>query len=184
MGLAKKGVAVFLIMAFLCLPVTMAGAEKKPPFKVEKAALQLGGGVASGMLLGGAGLLLGATIGSRTEYPPMGVLLGMIAGFLGGYVIGSPLGVYGIGSIGEETASFWATMGGSLAGTVLAGAIVEVFLPRSPDGTFALILLAAPPLGSTLAFQCTRRYKETMNITVVEQEQGKSFIFPLLQVSF
>ncbi len=78
---------------------------------------------------------------------------GFVIGWSLGASIGSALGVYIVGNIGDETGSIGATFRGSILGMGLAWAAI---LLRTP---LAYISVAAPPILACIGFNNTRRYK-------------------------
>jgi hypothetical protein len=82
------------------------------------------------------------------------------------YGTASSVGVYLVGSRGNETGSFLATLGGGLLGlSVMAllyfyiGAAESMMLEIEKIVLWPLVFLAAPIM-ATLGFNLTRRYKE------------------------
>lgn len=73
--------------------------------------------------------------------------VGAIEGFLIAYPIGSAIGVYLVGNIGDETGSFGATLRGSIIGGAL-GLLA-----------FGVGVLPGAPIGATIGFNSSRRYK-------------------------
>jgi len=115
-------------------------AERPPlsPIRISGEILAGGaGGIALGIVSGFVGLFvdvvnLSLDAGTLESAPAATV------GFIIGYVLGSAISVYIVGNMGNETGSFLATLGGS---------ILLVPLP----------LLS--PIGATIGFNLTRRYK-------------------------
>jgi len=75
--------------------------------------------------------------------------------------------VYFIGRIGEQTGSFWATLGLSIVGTILAASAWIVAASSEihvGDATlnvlFLLCALLGPSLGAVMGFNLTHRYKK------------------------
>jgi len=113
-------------------------------------------------------ILVGSTLG-------FGCSLGLTAGtgLLGifvGPVIGSYLGVYLIGSLGNETGSILATFGGSILGAgaafllIMSGALSD-FIEDDDIGGIFMVLFGLPSLGGAiggaLGFNLTRKYETT-----------------------
>ncbi|MBM3242650.1 hypothetical protein FJZ31_40840 [Candidatus Poribacteria bacterium] len=71
-----------------------------------------------------------------------------------GISLGSSIGVYIVGNIGDETGSFLATLGGSMLGEVVGFA--ATYTTGAPG---LLVMLFGPPIGATIGFNKTRRYK-------------------------
>jgi hypothetical protein len=126
----------------------------KTPFNSKRALGEVMGGIGGGALLG----LVGGGIGyslfkveDPQDFESLAGFIGATLGFAIGYPIGSAIGVYAVGNMGNETGSFMATFGGSLLGTGLG------------IGTFPLrigyLSFLFPPLGSMITFNMTRRYK-------------------------
>ena len=80
-----------------------------------------------------------------------------IPGAMVGLVVGAPLGVYLVGTAGDETGSLVMTCAGSLAGTV-AG-LTLILADSREIGTPRIVAAAAMPvIGATLGFHVSRRY--------------------------
>jgi len=124
--------------------------------------LRIGGEFAAGGAGGFIVGIIGGGIGARLDNSNdcfWGSCL--FPGFLIGYPIGAAAGVYLIGNIGNETGSFWATLGGSILGWILA---LEVIDTSSHD--WGLILVAAP-IGGIIGFNLTRRHDLPLSETVL-----------------
>jgi hypothetical protein len=112
-------------------------------------------GCIGGGALGFAGLMGGMIIGAEEGCYELGC--GMGEGLIGltiGHTLGSAIGVYLVGNIGNETGSFLATLGGSILGGGLG--LTFVFLSGE---LLPFPLLVCPPIGATIGFNLTRRYK-------------------------
>jgi len=68
--------------------------------------------------------------------------------------------VYLIGRIGEQTGSFWATLGLSIVGPILGMIAGKIALSFDTWAHLECALLV-PSLGAVIGFNLTRRYKET-----------------------
>jgi len=74
------------------------------------------------------------------------------------YPIGSAIGVYLVGSIGNETGSFAATLGGSLLGEVAGIMILEWYSEYVRSWYTLVPIFLAAPIGATIGFNRTRKY--------------------------
>jgi len=80
-------------------------------------------------------------------------------------ILGSSSGVQRAGNMGDETGSFWATLGGSISGGILGVGIIFIINRydlmsenvRSKVGIASF--LSFPVIGATIGFNLTRRYK-------------------------
>jgi hypothetical protein len=124
---------------------------EKPPLRGDRILGEILAGGALGFALGLGGAYLGTVIDGGDVLH--GGLWGAIIGGSLGFSIGSALGVYIIGSIGDETGSIGATFRGSILGMGLAWVAI---LLRTP---LAYISIAAPPILACIGFNNTRRYK-------------------------
>ena len=120
----------------------------KPPLEPGRVAME--------MILGGAGAFVGTIIPiwliSGESFEGSGSFT-MLISVLGMNTLGSALGVWLVGSAGEQTGSFPITLVGSTAGMLVAVILSEV--------TNGLSFLVVPPLGAVIAFNQTRRYDST-----------------------
>jgi len=150
---------------------------KKPPLNVGRIIGEILAGVATGIATGLAGAFIGLFVGGfvnalgvHAEEWAAGVILPYaMGGTLIAYTLGCPIGVYLLGKRGNKTGSFLATIAGSILGTVtwlcvfyigplviarfimiIARFIMIVGLPILPLGG---------PIGATIGFNLTRRYK-------------------------
>ncbi len=92
-----------------------------------------------------------------------GVFIGDGYGVPIGLIFGSAYGVYAVGNIGNQTGSFKATLGGSflgfLGGVGAAACLAELYDTNQFFPAQGYCLLAGPPIGATIGFNLTRRYK-------------------------
>jgi len=88
------------------------------------------------------------------------------------YSLGSAIGVYLVGNIGDRTASFVATWVGSFAGGIVGigiyvwdsmpPSVVALYLSRYLSSRYwpiVILSLLAAPTGAIIGFNLTRRYK-------------------------
>ena len=135
-----------------------SGRSSKPPLKAGKVGLEfLAGGVAGGtgsLVLG----FIGGAITSRPDEVFSG-LGGMAIGGMLGILFGSSVGVQLVGSYGDETGAYWATLLGSTGG--MAASLIYIALRVREDSAewfdWAMIY-ALPAAGAVLGFNLTRRY--------------------------
>lgn len=125
----------------------------KPPLRGGRIAGEILAGGALGFALGFGGGLLGAVIVGGDEIEEWG--WGLIIGGSLGASIGSALGVYVVGSIGNETGSIGATFLGSVLGVGLGWAS----LLGGEESTLTYMSFAIPPILACVGFNMTRRYK-------------------------
>jgi len=135
----------------------------------EKPPLS-GGRITGEILVGGVGGIVGGLgggfigAGVAGEGYPDELVGGIIGGSIG-YTLGSSIGVYLVGNIGNETGDFLATLGGGilggLAGIFAITAIIKdynVVVLSNFYWSWAVVLVG-PPIGATIGFNLTRRYK-------------------------
>ena len=124
-------------------------STKTPPLNAVRITSQVLGGSAVGFGLG----YLTASLGSD-------VYSSMVYG-MGGYLLGSTIGVYLVGNIGDETGSFRAALLGSLTGwlTSYVLAAISTTCVELDDDSLTLLILALPPIGATVGFNRSRKYK-------------------------
>jgi hypothetical protein len=89
------------------------------------------------------------------------------------YPLGSLIsiaGVYIVGNIRNQTASFWATLGYSLLGFVAAAvglvscaAWLKGQWFRGFGALFTIVIFAAPTVGAVVGFNLTRKYKPPLS---------------------
>ncbi|MCH8837328.1 MAG: PEGA domain-containing protein [Candidatus Marinimicrobia bacterium] len=129
-----------------------------PPLNRGRIAGEILGGVVAGVIF--AYGLLGA------DPNPSDVLLAEDAIIFGSF-FGSPLGVYLVGNLGNQTGSLDLTMPGSLFGLL---GIVVLFVVYDIELVLPIehALLIGPSIGATIGFNLDRRYKNPS----VEVETG------------
>jgi len=121
--------------------------DTKPPLSGPKVAGELllgtiaGAGAALGIgTAGGGGSVGGALVGAAIGFP-----------------LGISTGIYAVGTTEDQTGSFQATMAGTLIGTLCSAGIIASQQNRDPFIWSSLILA---PIGGTIGFNLTRRYRE------------------------
>jgi hypothetical protein len=122
------------------------------------------GGRIVGELFAGAGAaVVGAILGAGTAVAASGEsgwdrLDYALAGGVVGVALAPPVGVYLVGTAGDETGSFAATFAGSLVGGGL-GFLMAVAIGGNDD-SYLVSLIACPAIGATIAFNLTRKVEE------------------------
>lgn len=120
------------------------------------------GGITLGYLAGIAGVIAGIEltggISPEADEPTVQTVGAMfVGGVIGGsigYLIGTTAGVYLVGNLGDETGSLKSTFVGSIVGGLVG--FGTFFLSPDPGGLMPII---GPPIGATIGFNMTRRYK-------------------------
>ena len=160
MKLVRIPFCAFLFVLFLVFPLLAQAPDKLwtktsntiPPLNLSRVIGELAVGTAGGAVLG-IGLIVG--VGSLVElldpsehssscgfhvdeHFERNAAITIGCGYVG-YVVGSALGTYLVGNLGNETGSFIETLGTS----ALAG----------------LLLILPAPIGATIGFNKTRGYK-------------------------
>ena len=156
---------------------------RKPPLSAKR--------IMGEIVAGGAGGLLGALLcswvlssifstGEREDWRGLIALYVFI--FVGpiAYMIVSSVGVYLCGNIGNQTGSIAATLAGAFLGggvgiscifvwSVLGKSFVTSYLP------IAILGFLPSPVGATVAFNLTRRYKPSKKLDGEQSERPERF---------
>ena len=168
-----------------------AQAAVKPPL----SGASIAGEVLAGGLGGIAGGCVGALVGSelvyqlvtgKTPYEFSGLLYGL-GGFYIGYPLGSVIGVYLMGNIGDESGSFLATLGGSYIGELVGTAVLVWYFRRAKDSNMKWVIapaLLAAPVAATIAFNLTRKYKSSADSGGGKQSAAPAIYLNLLKMRF
>jgi len=182
------------------LPVPSLQQRVERSFKYVKPGPAKPLKVMGEFLSGGAGALLGGTIGGGIGY--LTTYQGSEPGVLNfngwegagiGYLIASPfgcaLGVYIIGNIGEDKGSYPATLGGSIVGTLLGLGIISSMVkgegPDEPAVPAFVLLTVAQAAGATVGYNLFRKKKvEVPSGAMLSLNNGKlSLAFPRVNLS-
>lgn len=126
----------------------------KPRLRVGRILGEILAGGALGLALGYGGAYLGYVIAGG-EDEGLEWAWGLIIGGSLGASIGCALGVYTVGSIGDETGSIGSTFLGSVLGVGLGWVALLV----GEESILTYISIAIPPIGACVGFNMTRRYK-------------------------
>lgn len=115
-------------------------------------------------------------------------LPGAIAGYFILSNLGCAAGVSLVGNTGGEEGSYWASFGGSVAGTFLGGLLAAGIVAASEDGLGGapfLVLPLAQAGGAAMGFNATRKKKVEVSggALLNLQEGGMSLAFPQVSVS-
>lgn len=126
--------------------------DRPPPRYAGEILGGIVGGVLGGAVGGAAGFLVLKTIDPDVDDRGPGdpAVLGLIIGIPAGYLLGSVIGVYAVGDTPSETGNFLATLCGGVA------------------------LLPGAPIGATVGFNLTRRYKSLAEIGRAPVERTKT----------
>jgi hypothetical protein len=127
---------------------------EKPPLRVGRILGEILAGGALGLALGYGGAYLGYLIAGG-EDEGLEWASGLIIGGSLGATIGTALGVYTVGCIGDETGSLGATFLGSILGVGLGWVALLV----GEESILTYISIAIPPISACVGFNMTRRYK-------------------------
>ncbi|HVP36328.1 MAG TPA: hypothetical protein VMT04_04980 [Terriglobales bacterium] len=166
--------------------------QRRAPVKPEMVMgeLLLGAGGAIGLGLAGAGLGYKVTYNeSEGDFLNFSGLGGAIVGYVIASNLGCALGVYLIGSSGEDRGSFGATLGGSAMGMLLGGGLALAISrgDKSADDSplpYIAILTASQATGAIIAFNATREKKEEKKTgALLNLNKGKlSLAFPEISI--
>jgi len=114
----------------------------------------LGGGVVGGIFG------LGSLISGKSD---VALALGVV-GVTVGYTIGTAGGVHMAGTNKQVTGRYGSAVGGAIGGIVAGGAIIGIGAAAESDGLLVLgvlTALAAPPIGATIAYNNSRKYRNS-----------------------
>ena len=154
--MGKKTVIVVFIL--MLIPGFTASGEEKPPLSGPRVAGEILAGAAGGF----AGMIAGYEILMETysdNDEGFDGLVEAVLAYIVCYPLASSAAVYLVGSVGDETGSFWATLGMDIVG-VFSGAMVGAAMAETSNAEgFIAVLFAAPVIGATLGFNWSRRYK-------------------------
>lgn len=136
---------------------------EKPPLRGGRIAGEFGAGLGGGILTGGIGYAIGCAVTSPGEgwFGGLRKFAGGVLGFTIGYPIGSSIGVYLVGNMGNETGSYWATLLGWIGG--MATSIAIIAIEDCPNGIKSAAFFTLPVAGEVIGFNLTRRYKTSHN---------------------
>ena len=135
----------------------------RPPSNAGRVTGEILAGGALGTLLGSGGALLGVQIAwdefhdDLHEHGEYVVLIGWATGSL----LGSTIGVYAVGNIGDQTGPFSAALGGSIVGTLIGATGFLMAWAIQGDALYpiAVLALACPSVSATIGFNLRRRYE-------------------------
>lgn len=151
-------------------PIDTPASDEKPPL----SGLRIGGELVVGGLTGAGGVLVGGAAGYALEMSSgcggeFCGLGGMVIGGWLGMVMTVPVGVYLVGSAGEQTGSLGATYAGSLLGGLVGVGLAAL----AHDAPVSIpLVVVAPIVGSVLGFNLSRRYKTAVQITPTVRTSG------------
>jgi hypothetical protein len=131
----------------------------RPPLTVGRIVGQL----VVGGALGFAGIISGALVGGGVGGAAGDDLAGAVIGGYTTMVIGLPLGVHLIARYGDRSASFGATLAGSLLPAAAGGGIMLAAAAKQSDPLLAVgvgVGFAGPVIGSMVASIVTRRWDD------------------------
>ena len=154
----------------------------KPPLNQGKAVGEFMTGTVLGLGVGIGAAYVGASISYDGSW--FSELPGAIMGFTLAYPLGCALGVYAVGNLGSDTGSFSSALGAAYGG-ILLGAFSAWALSQVSQTAAGLAFLATPPLFATLAFNKSRRYKNTpaASTSLLNFRDGKMDLgFPVISV--
>jgi hypothetical protein len=163
--------------------------HQKPPLSVVRIIGEILAGTATGLVVA---LPLACVTGSllsgflRVDEVSGFVALGVLAKFatISAYVfpplygLGSTVGVYLVGSRGNQTGSFILTLAGGILGGLLTLLMFSIRIKFSDELIlivfllfWSLLVLLIPPILATIGFNRTRRYKKPPNLKSTPQSQ-------------
>jgi len=147
-------------------------AHQKPPRSLGRIACEILAGAATAAALAYSSLYVvgyGANIagwggGCMDGFAILGIM-GMVVPPV--YVLGCAVGVYLVGTRGNQTGSLLATLGGGVLGLGLM-ALLYFYVKAAEDMMLGIekivlwpLVFIAAPIMATLAFNLTRRYKRS-----------------------
>jgi hypothetical protein len=148
--------------------------RQKPPLNLVRIACEILAGAGTAVALAYLSLYVvgyGAKSAGLGEGCMDGLaflgIMGMVAPPV--YVLGCAVGVYFVGRIGDQTGSFWATLGGVFLGLPVM-ALLYFYIGAAEKYNITMLgiekiilwplVFLAAPIGATLCFNLTRRYRE------------------------
>ncbi len=162
-----------------------------PPLNGWRLAGELVVGGVAGAVIGVPGAFAGGLIGALLPKTSLRTKkIGALFGYYAFYVVGSSLGVNGIGNSGNETGSFGITLAGSFAGAGIS--IITLFSVREfedladlavMDNVGLIIVASGPVICSMIGFNITRRYDDDYWAGLINYTQGE-LCFAMPTVSF
>jgi len=102
------------------------------------------------------------------------------------YPLANTLGVYLVGNIGDESGSFLATLAGSYIGELVGGLLFLQVMGSEGDVHWLHIIkpFLAAPIGATIAFNLTRKYKSSANSNSQTSRAAPAFRLDLVKMKF
>ena len=144
-------------------------AHQKPPRNLVRIAVEILAGSAVGFVVAYAVAFVTAIpFYEESCFGPVGAMAIFVLAFPVAYVLATAGAVYFVGRIGDQTGSFLATLGGVFLGVPV---IVLLYLYIDMAGDMMLgiekivlwpLVFLAAPIGATLCFNLTRRYKKSV----------------------
>ena len=125
----------------------MLSAERVLGEAVLGGLFAVGGGLAGG--------LIGESVATRDGCLGDCGLGGFLVGGAFGLTVAAPVGVYAVGTSGDQTGSFVATLGGSAIGTVVGIALLSA---GEGNEATAVLAVSAPVVGAMIGFNATRSW--------------------------
>jgi uncharacterized protein YqgC (DUF456 family) len=149
--------------------------DTKPPLDSARVIGEFLAGIAGGAALGYLGYW--ATYQKQSGWGPN---LSGAPALIVGVTLGTSIGVWAIGSIGNQTGS----IGGAMIGTLLGIACsLPLYIGGGDDGPMATAIFAE--IGAVALFNGTRRYKAGRSMAaLINYQDGKpSFNIPRISIS-
>lgn len=176
----RKKQILFIVLVVMVLSYWNVGFGQqveqyhdKPPLRVGKIFSEFLIGELCAVM---SGFTCAFLLAQLTETNGLGaVYTGLVGGVIG-ITIGSAFGVYQAGSNDIETGSFFATLGGSIIGTVVA--LYPLFQQSNIDQINPFLLLTSPTIGAIIGFNCTNKYRSYSIFNYYHKKLHLSF--PLL----
>ena len=181
MAMGKLPATGILFALVYGLTVTgYASGEDRPPL----SGIRIGGEILAGSTGGFAGVILPILAldseSSGNDFSLGGAWAMLIA--LAAYPIGSALGVYLVGEIGNETGAFLPALVGAILGEILG--INMASWTESPWISHSILVLCGP-VGATIGFNLSRKYELSVTSSEDQMSNADSSIrLDLLRVKF
>lgn len=129
--------------------------RRRTPARTTRYFAEAGVGLASGLVLGFGGVMLGGAIGLATTDGFAAIGFAVIGG-LTGAVVGVPLGVVLVGNAMDGNGKWWAAVVGEVAGIALATMISVPYANAVFDGTVPVLLyMLLPTFGAAAGYELT-----------------------------
>lgn len=164
--------------------------EEREDGKPNLNAIRIGGEFLAGGVAGITAALAPVPVmykifrDKEAEGASVGIYLGCTLAIT--YPLGNALGVYLVGNIGDESGSFLATLAGSYIGELVGAVLFMQVMGSEGDMHWLHVIkpFLAAPIGATIAFNLTRKYKSSANSNGGPSRAAPAFRLDLMKMKF